>query len=966
MYITTINISIKYWLSILLFFLSISIYGQKYVFKQYTTKDGLSHNDVSRIIQASDHKIWVATTGGLSCFNGSYFKNYNTENGLSSNNIQTVFEDSKGRVWVGTYDKGASYIENGIVINLTNIHENGQFQVTDFLEAEDGTIYMFCQNAIIKYKDGQHEVVNSEHPEENKIKCMNAMWYDSNTIYIATYTKGVAKVTLKPYKVEYIGSKSHDINNVSYYVNKDSQGNVWIGTYGELVKIDDSWNIEKFKFNNKFYHKNRVFSFYHKNENEVVVAFEGRGFGILNKKTKKYKIFNEENGLPTPNIYSILVDNEQNIWMGTSGQGIVKYNNSAFQLFDESIGLPSSEVNSVVPNGDNSCFLATNNGLANLNFKTNEIKILNNRIIKSIAKVDDQYWYSTLDSVFSITSGYKQKYLWDGHYGYIYNDSVNTFLYGYQHFYVKDKNRVFKILKKYKGNQFKGISPINENYLFAFEDEIYLYNNDTINKISNEFNDSSLFTSLEAVSKNEVLIAENTNGIKRVTFKDSIFKVKHYQKSKFKNLKNLKALKVNGNDLWLGDENVILKVDLQLLLDKDSVSMKTYPIDKSFYNGTITSNNIKIADNENILITTSVGLLVFDENEYNESNKPPNISLSEVLLYTKPLPDSLYKKTATPVELSYDQNFLTFSMEAITFSNPENVHYKYRLKGLNNREEWSLPSKNSKVVYSYLPTGDYVFEFTADNGNGDWQEKTNSFNFVIKAPFWRNSLFWLGAILIISALTVYIIYLRNNIQKRKLEKFSQDLIVAQEEERTRVSKDLHDGLGQQLTLIKKKAQNLDQHELSSMTNSALEEVRSISRALYPSYLKKLGLSESIEQLLYDLDEETKMFFSVEIDNINDLFKEEQSLNFYRFIQEAVNNVIKHSNAKTLIVNVVRKKYQVKVLVKDNGLGFEDVQGLKNKSLGLKTMVERIRILRGELTIESQLNKGTKIEVKIPV
>lgn len=209
---------------------------------------------------------------------------------------------------------------------------------------------------------------------------------------------------------------------------------------------------------------------------------------------------------------------------------------------------------------------------------------------------------------------------------------------------------------------------------------------------------------------------------------------------------------------------------------------------------------------------------------------------------------------------------------------------------------------------------------------------------------------------------------RNTARKNQMrqEQFSRDLIQAQEHERTRVSKDLHDSVGQQLTLIKKKAQNSNYDGISELTSATLEEVRSISRGLYPSNLKQLGLTESIEQLLYDLDEETDMFFSVEIDPINAYFNEEETLNFYRFIQEAVNNVIKHSQAKTLIVVIEKSDSSIKATIKDNGIGFKDVNKLRANSLGLKTINERIQMLKGSISINSIIKKGTTISAQIPI
>ena len=202
-------------------------------------------------------------------------------------------------------------------------------------------------------------------------------------------------------------------------------------------------------------------------------------------------------------------------------------------------------------------------------------------------------------------------------------------------------------------------------------------------------------------------------------------------------------------------------------------------------------------------------------------------------------------------------------------------------------------------------------------------------------------------------------------QKKLQEKFSQDLIHAQEDERTRISKELHDSVGQQLTLIKKKAQQENQNEFSILTNTALEEVRNISRALYPFSLKQLGLSESIEQLLNELDEEVDMFFSVDIEDINGDLNEEKTLNFYRFVQESVNNAIKHAKAKTLTVSVSKSRGMIKALIKDNGCGFENAEALQSNSLGLKTMAERIRILQGSLSIQSRKGEGTTIIAKVP-
>ncbi|MEZ4874750.1 MAG: sensor histidine kinase [Flavobacteriaceae bacterium] len=213
---------------------------------------------------------------------------------------------------------------------------------------------------------------------------------------------------------------------------------------------------------------------------------------------------------------------------------------------------------------------------------------------------------------------------------------------------------------------------------------------------------------------------------------------------------------------------------------------------------------------------------------------------------------------------------------------------------------------------------------------------------------------------------VLLVRSRNTYKKQQWQQalFSQELMQAQEKERTRVAKELHDSVGQQLTLIQKKAQNLAQPELASMTATTLEEVRSISRALYPPMLQKVGLTKAITQLLYEVDEETPLFVSSEIAAIDDCFKEAQTLHFFRFVQEAVHNVVKHSQAKALSVTIEKKGAYVTVHIEDNGTGFEDIESLQKNSLGLKTMAERIKMLGGTLIIDSKKGKGTQLSATL--
>jgi len=293
-------------------------------------------------------------------------------------------------------------------------------------------------------------------------------------------------------------------------------------------------------------------------------------------------------------------------------------------------------------------------------------------------------------------------------------------------------------------------------------------------------------------------------------------------------------------------------------------------------------------------------------------------------------------------------------------SNNENT-YRYRL----NDNDWISLNKQQSLRFPNLAAGKYQLEIEALDFSGKKISNALVFSIVSKNFFYKSGWFYMAVLITVVLILLWLLK-QSQLRKNLQEQFSHDLMRSQEQERTRIAKELHDSVGQQLTLIKKKAQNTEQSEISNMTHNALEEVRSISRGLFPVVLKQLGLTESIEQLVFDLDEETALFFSSEIDNINNLFDEEATLNVYRFIQECLTNIIKHAEASTVSVSIKKQKTRIIVSVKDNGKGFELSNELKQHSLGLKTMTERIRILKGIISIESKPDEGTLVVAQIPI
>lgn len=202
------------------------------------------------------------------------------------------------------------------------------------------------------------------------------------------------------------------------------------------------------------------------------------------------------------------------------------------------------------------------------------------------------------------------------------------------------------------------------------------------------------------------------------------------------------------------------------------------------------------------------------------------------------------------------------------------------------------------------------------------------------------------------------------------------VLEGQEEERRRIARELHDGLGQTLTAIKLNYQALagkvnrqeqpeDFKKLESMLDSANAEVRSISHQMMPKELEQFGLVAAVEGTLKLVLENTPLQYSFEHSGFTERIGSQGELVLFRVLQELVNNVIKHSGADMLNVSLLRRANHAVLNVSDNGTGF-DVHKHEKKGIGLLNIAGRIDGIKGHLHFESEPGKGTNVTIRIPL
>lgn len=230
----------------------------------------------------------------------------------------------------------------------------------------------------------------------------------------------------------------------------------------------------------------------------------------------------------------------------------------------------------------------------------------------------------------------------------------------------------------------------------------------------------------------------------------------------------------------------------------------------------------------------------------------------------------------------------------------------------------------------------------------------------------KNQRMLFGAVGLLLVFIVVFSYRSYRFTKKKQlleQQFSRDLLQEQEKERKRVSKELHDGVGQNLLLIKNSL-TLNPDKTSKLVDKTIEDIRSISRNLHPIQLEKFGLTKAIENIVEDLNSLTTIFFSDEIENIDNFFPKEKEIYLYRIIQECFNNIMKHSGATAAKINIKKEENRVTITIQDNGSGFNfEKNNEKQKSFGLKSLQERVAFLKGNISFDSKKNKGTIITIR---
>ncbi len=244
----------------------------------------------------------------------------------------------------------------------------------------------------------------------------------------------------------------------------------------------------------------------------------------------------------------------------------------------------------------------------------------------------------------------------------------------------------------------------------------------------------------------------------------------------------------------------------------------------------------------------------------------------------------------------------------------------------------------------------------------------------------------IGVISVVSLVGYRFFRIRKKMQEQKIRELetekqlmaTQSLLKGQEEERSRIAKDLHDGLGGLLSgvklqlgamkgnLILSEQDGLTFNRVLNNLEESIGEMRRVAHNMMPETLLKFGLPQALEDYCEGLSRQQPFSIQCDFRGMEERLEHSTELVLYRIVQELINNAVKHSGASSILVQIIRHdKEQLNLTVEDNGTGFDANQEYTN-SAGLRNIVSRVKYLNGKIDIQSESGKGTSVYIECEI
>jgi signal transduction histidine kinase/streptogramin lyase len=988
------RITILLWL---LFFPLLAI-CQQLPLRYYKQVDGLGNLAVNALLQERSGYIWIGTENGLFRYDGARFERFELGDGVAAPNISALHVDADGHLWAGTANglhqlQGQRFVPTQFQ-NTRLTFDKGQVFASlgsnRFLALSQDQLWL-VQSADQGVTWQAHPFFSAEqlarHPEMHSLRSIHVgpkgdLWIGCSQS-LCHYDQGRLLV---------LGQQEGLPAERWVAMLHDRQGTLWLRGERSVYALpaDASSFLDRSPAQDEQKKAGRV--------PLLVADASGRilsqqDSGIIRWQGNRWESFTESNGLTIGGgINSILVDRDNGVWLGSFGHGLIHWlGYPNWENWTSTQGLPNNVVWSFLRDQEGFLHVGTASGSATLQ-KTGRFSIFPGRY----GDRSHQWDSMAEDSQ-----------------GRIWASSISGFL------VRRDPGAKRDVLV--------AKLPIIVSLFFDRSGQLwivtrhglYVIKHADANAVPSQVAEFSSMTGGKDIrfshgcqSKSGALWFVSNKGVLR--FDGGAWR--KLRLSPAAPVARLESIVCSGNgELWLGTGGGGLwrareqgsTDDTLEISDATPAPLRNQAVlslleDRRGWLWVATDTGIAVWNRAQWrFFNQESGMVWNDSNQYalyedsdasiwvGTSNGASHILHPESLFAPVHLEvqvagttgDGQALATDKPIRLPWTTGPLNFKLAVLSYQNREAVQFRYRLKGLER--DWSK-TVIPEIRYSALPPGQYNLQVAADNAAMQAFSPTAEVGIVILPPWWKTTTFYVacGVFLLLLLFLIERYRTRRRLARQRLmaqleRERAYELELSREEERKRLTREIHDELGQYLSALRmgvsvvgmefgEKNPSLQGkiQRLVSLVDGTIKVVRNIVSELRPGALD-MGIVSALEWLVEEFSENTGIPCTLRVCEETITLDEKRATTIFRIVQESLTNIGRHAEASQVTILLERKDQHYRLVVCDNGKGF-DPAVRKKKSFGLVGIRERASMLDGDADIISVPDIGTTIKVSIPV
>ncbi len=314
-------------------------------------------NTITSIRQGVHRCVWISTDSGLFRYSNNDFNSYKEKDGLSDNQVSKILEDKEGSIWIATSRGGINKLSDGKFVSMTSMQGLVNDKVNSVFQDAENTFWIGTDGGLSIVSDGKF--VRSDITEYlNGVRVRHINKDSKGRIWISTYSD-FGMVTYFKGRIENFTTKNGLSSNRCRVSIEDQAKNIWIGTPNGLNMIDPGSAIRTFTKKNGL-SDNYILSIFEDSEHKLWITTNGGGITILNRG--RFSTLKVRDGLPSNIVFRVHEDKDKIIWISTSG-GLSRFDSKKFFNYSKKNGLPDNAVFQVLEDSSGMMWLTAEQGI---------------------------------------------------------------------------------------------------------------------------------------------------------------------------------------------------------------------------------------------------------------------------------------------------------------------------------------------------------------------------------------------------------------------------------------------------------------------------------------------------------------------------------------------------------------------------------------------------------------------------